>query len=333
MSALLGFVQEARSEAAVAALQARLALRATVVRDGTQQEIPIHDVVRGDLVRARRRRHRAGRRAASLEANHLFIDESSLTGESAAALKVPRTGRSRSRQGGRSRRAGLLRDERRQRHGHGRSSRPPAPGPATGRSPAALAERAPETDFQRGVRAFGCLIGRVTLILVVGVFAINVALDAAALRRAALLDRARGRPDARAAAGHRHPQPDPGRTRPHRPRRAGQAPAGDPEPGQRHGPLHRQDGHADAGQAGAGQGRRHRQRRRRGGGPGARARATSTATSRRSFQNPLDTAILAGATAARRPGDATASWPSCPTTSPGGCSAWSCSAAASRRSW
>ena len=32
MSALLGFVQEARSEAAVAALQARLALRATVTR-------------------------------------------------------------------------------------------------------------------------------------------------------------------------------------------------------------------------------------------------------------------------------------------------------------
>ena len=39
-----------------------------------------------------------------------------------------------------------------------------------------LAERAPETDFQHGVRAFGLLIGRVTLILVVGVFAINVAL-------------------------------------------------------------------------------------------------------------------------------------------------------------
>ncbi len=34
MSAALGFVQEARSETAVAALQARLTLRATVVRDG-----------------------------------------------------------------------------------------------------------------------------------------------------------------------------------------------------------------------------------------------------------------------------------------------------------
>src|ERR1035437_6822660 len=34
MSAALGFVQEARSESAVAALQARLTLRATVIRDG-----------------------------------------------------------------------------------------------------------------------------------------------------------------------------------------------------------------------------------------------------------------------------------------------------------
>ena len=42
MSATLGFVQEARSESAVAALQARLTLRATVVRDGVPQEVPLH---------------------------------------------------------------------------------------------------------------------------------------------------------------------------------------------------------------------------------------------------------------------------------------------------
>ena len=48
MSALLGFVQEARSEAAVAALQARLDVRASVVRDGRQQDVPISDVVVGD---------------------------------------------------------------------------------------------------------------------------------------------------------------------------------------------------------------------------------------------------------------------------------------------
>ncbi len=125
MSALLGFVQEARSEAAVAALQARLALRATVIRDGKQQEIPIHDVVRGDIVVLG-----AGdivpADARLLEANHLFVDESSLTGESAAVAQEPHAGRARSGQGRGSGRAGLLRDERRQRqwasggHGHRR---------------------------------------------------------------------------------------------------------------------------------------------------------------------------------------------------------------------
>jgi len=48
MSAALGFVQEARSESAVAALQARLTLLATVVRDGAPVDVPIHDVVRDD---------------------------------------------------------------------------------------------------------------------------------------------------------------------------------------------------------------------------------------------------------------------------------------------
>jgi magnesium-transporting ATPase (P-type) len=50
MSATLGFVQEARSETAVAALQARLTLHATVVRDGVRKDVPIHDVVCEDLV-------------------------------------------------------------------------------------------------------------------------------------------------------------------------------------------------------------------------------------------------------------------------------------------
>ena len=37
-------------------------------------------------------------------------------------------------------------------------------------------ERAPRNDFERGVRSFGLLIARVILLLVVGVFAINIAL-------------------------------------------------------------------------------------------------------------------------------------------------------------
>ena len=173
MSALLGFVQEARSEAAVAALQARLALRATVVRDGKQQEILIHDVVRGDVVVLG-----AGdivpADARLLDANHLFIDESSLTGESAAALKTPRPGVLDPDK--EDDRAGLAFFGTSVVSGTG-TALVTATGARTSYGAIAhrLAERAPETDFQHGVRAFSLLIGRVTLILVVGVVAINVA--------------------------------------------------------------------------------------------------------------------------------------------------------------
>ena len=175
MSALLGFVQEARSEAAVAALQARLALRATVVRDGKNQEILIHDVVVGDVVVLG-----AGdivpADARLVEANHLFVDESSLTGESAAALKNAMPGKLDP--GKDADRAGLAFFGTSVVSGTGLAE-VTATGAKTSYGAIAhrLAERAPETDFQHGVRAFGLLIGRVTLILVVGVFAINVALQ------------------------------------------------------------------------------------------------------------------------------------------------------------
>jgi Mg2+-importing ATPase len=174
MSAALGFVQEARSEAAVAALQARLTLRASVVRDGVAREVPIREIVRGDMALLS-----AGdivpADARLLEANHLYVDESSLTGESAAALKVVKAGdldpaAEEDRAGlvffGTSVVSGTARVE------------VTATGARTSYGAIArrLAERAPETDFQHGVRAFGLLIARLTLILVVGVFAVNVAL-------------------------------------------------------------------------------------------------------------------------------------------------------------
>src|ERR1035437_7917276 len=174
MSALLGFVQEARSEAAVAALQARLAIRAMVVRDGKEREIPIHDVVRGDVVVLG-----AGdivpADARLLEANHLFVDESSLTGESAASLKSPRPGKLDPDKD--EDRAGLAFFGTSVVSGNGRAV-VTATGAKTSYGAIAhrLAERAPETDFRHGVRAFGLLITKVTFVLVVGVFAVNVLL-------------------------------------------------------------------------------------------------------------------------------------------------------------
>jgi len=174
MSAALGFIQESRSETAVAALQARLTLRATVMRDGTAQDVPVPEVVRGDLVLLD-----AGdivpADARVVEANHLYVDESSLTGESAPATKTPRAGDlDPDREGDRD---GLLFFGTSVVSGSGRAL-VTATGKRTsyGEIAIRLAERAPENDFQRGVRAFGFLIFRVTAILVIAVLAINLAL-------------------------------------------------------------------------------------------------------------------------------------------------------------
>jgi Mg2+-importing ATPase len=174
MSATLGFVQEARSETAVAALRARLTLRASVVRDGEQQEIPIHEVVAGDLVVLS-----AGDIVPAdgrvIEANHLYVDEASLTGESAPATKAPGEGALDPARD--SDRDGLVFFGTSIVSGTGRTL-VTATGSRTSYGEIAhrLAERAPENDFRRGVRTFGVLIFRVTAILVIAVLVINVAL-------------------------------------------------------------------------------------------------------------------------------------------------------------
>ena len=174
LSVFLGFVQEARSESAVAALQARLTVQASVVRDGAEGDVPIHDVVRGDLVVLN-----AGDIVPAdgrvIEANHLYIDEASLTGESAPAMKIPRPGPLDPAK--EADRPGLLYFGTSVVSGTGRVVIT-ATGARTSYGEIAhrLVERAPENDFQRGVRAFGFLIFRVTTVLVIAVLAINLAL-------------------------------------------------------------------------------------------------------------------------------------------------------------
>ena len=174
-SAALGFVQEARSEGAVGALRARLALQATVIRDGTQRSVPARELVRGDAVVLS-----AGDIVPAdgrvLEANHLYVNESALTGESAPALKAVREGQLDP----------AIHVDREVVVYFGTSvvsGFGTAVLTATGSRTAygliarRLLERAPRNDFERGVRSFGLLISRVILLLVVGVFAIDVALN------------------------------------------------------------------------------------------------------------------------------------------------------------
>ena len=86
LNAVLGYVQEARAEQAVAALQRMAAATATVVRDGSQQQVPSVDVVPGDvLLLAEGDAVAADGRL--VEAASLTVAEASLTGESEAVLK------------------------------------------------------------------------------------------------------------------------------------------------------------------------------------------------------------------------------------------------------
>ena len=89
-NAVLGYVQEARAEQAVAALQRMAAATSTVLRDGQEQRIPSADVVPGDvLVLAEGDAVSADGRL--VEAASLTVAEASLTGESEPVLKETTT--------------------------------------------------------------------------------------------------------------------------------------------------------------------------------------------------------------------------------------------------
>ena len=86
LNAVLGHVQEARAEQAVAALQRMAAATAGVVRDGRELRIPAEEVVPGDVLLLAEG-DAVGADARLLEAASLLVAEASLTGESEAVLK------------------------------------------------------------------------------------------------------------------------------------------------------------------------------------------------------------------------------------------------------
>jgi len=86
VNAALGYVQEARAEGAVAALERMTAATSAVVRDGREQRVPTEAVVRGDIL-VLGEGDTVGADARLLRASALRVQEASLTGESEAVLK------------------------------------------------------------------------------------------------------------------------------------------------------------------------------------------------------------------------------------------------------
>ena len=87
LSVGLRFVQEARADAAAAKLRAMIHVTATVVRDGVAAEIPLHDLVPGDIIHLS-----AGDMIPGdirlLSSKDLFVSQGSLTGESLPVEKL-----------------------------------------------------------------------------------------------------------------------------------------------------------------------------------------------------------------------------------------------------
>ena len=172
LSVLLNFFMEFQARHAVEEIRKQVATTAAVVRDGREQELPIAELVRGDLVRLY-----AGdlvpADARLLEAKDLHLRESTLTGESLPVEKAAH-------------------DLPEGKHGVADASNSVFLGTAvqtgigsavivrTGRDTAfggiaqRLVLRPPETEFGRGIRHFGLMITRVIMLLVLFVLLVNL---------------------------------------------------------------------------------------------------------------------------------------------------------------
>jgi len=170
-SGVLGFWQEYSATQAVAKLLAMVQVKATVLRDGKPQDIPVEQIVPGDLVTLNAGDIIPGDCLVS-ESKDLFVDEATLTGETYPVEKL----------------AGVLGAETplaRRTNAlwmgtHAVSGSAKALVVSTGRQTEfgkvsdRLRLRPQETEFERGIRQFGYFLMEVTLILVLAIFAVNV---------------------------------------------------------------------------------------------------------------------------------------------------------------
>jgi Mg2+-importing ATPase len=175
LSVLLNFFMEYQARHAAEEIRKQVATVAAVLRDGREQELPVAQLVPGDIVRLN-----AGdlvpADARLLDCKDLLVHESALTGESLPVDKLA---------------VDLLSGK----HGVSEARNSVFWGTAvqtgigtavvvhTGRNTALggiahhLTVRPPETEFNRGIRLFGLMITRVIMALVLFVLLVNIVLQ------------------------------------------------------------------------------------------------------------------------------------------------------------
>lgn len=174
LSSLLGFWQEKRATDAVQALLSIVKMDATVLRDGAQVNVPFEEIVPGDICVLN-----AGdiipADAAIIESKDLFVDEAALTGESYPAEKEARVI---------GKETPLMKRTNSLFMGtHVISGNALAlivrTGTSTefGKVSVDVSVAPPESEFEHGVRSFGYLLTKVTLVLVMVIFGITVFLN------------------------------------------------------------------------------------------------------------------------------------------------------------
>src|SRR5450759_1915941 len=171
ISGLLGFWQEHGASNAVEKLLAIVQIKVSVFRDGNKQEIPVEDVIPGDIVILSAGDIVPGD-CLLIESKDLFVDEAMLTGETYPVEKdvsvLPADTAL-------SKRTNAL-----WMGTHIVSGNAKALITLTGKNTefGKVSERLKlkpqETEFEHGIRRFGYFLGEVTLVLVVLIFAINV---------------------------------------------------------------------------------------------------------------------------------------------------------------
>jgi len=170
VSVFLGFYQENKAEKAAQLLKQKVTTTATLLRDNIKQEIKLPEIVPGDVIYLS-----AGDIAPAdarvINAKDLFVNQSSLTGESFPVEKTssPVKGKEESITEwnnyffmGTSIVSGTA------------TAVVVKTGSSTeyGKIARRLVEKAPETEFEKGIKSFGFLIMQVTFLLVMFVFLI-----------------------------------------------------------------------------------------------------------------------------------------------------------------
>ena len=171
VSGLLGFWQEHSATHAVEKLLAVVQIKAAVLRDGSPAEIPVEEIVPGDIVILDAGDIIPGDCLVQ-ESKDLFVDEATLTGETYPVEKSVGVMSAETPLGQRTNALWMGTHV----VSGGAKALVVGTGKQTefGKVSERLKLRPPETEFEHGIRRFGYFLMEVTLVLVIAIFAINV---------------------------------------------------------------------------------------------------------------------------------------------------------------